>query len=246
MSTAKSYGIRVVDTDSQDIREMKMMRFIFALPLVDTTCLPKHEQACSLCKQPYNQEWKINNPETAVILPCGHVFGHFCIREWLSPFERGGTRCPRSGCGFEFPCPISSFSSRGQSITGGRLRPKLRPTAAESEKSNDGDDEYEEDEKDSVATEDIISELADRASAQDIEDEDPLRQIIAIIPSVHLCEDHVDVSSEQAKNETPFQITDAEVPETEASSKWRWVRDVFWTLDAFNTRNGCRPDDLRN
>ena len=246
MATAGTYSIGVTDSDTQDVREMKMMRFIFALPIINIKILRKHEQACGLCEQPYNPEWKINNSETAVILPCGHVFGHFCIRKWLSPFEIGRTRCPRSWCGTEFPCPMNRLVSNGQSIIGGRLYPNPPPMVTENENSSDGDDEYEEDEVDSVSTEDIVSELADDSSAQDMENEDPIRQIRAITPSVDADEECENMLPKECGKESSSRLAEGEVPKTKALSKWALVRNMFWTLDAYISRNSQGPVDQEN
>ena len=167
---------------------MKMMRFIFALPIIDTNLLPKNEQVWCLCEQACSPAWKISNTETAASLACGHAVGHFCIREWLSQFKKQQTRCSNTRCGVDFPCPANRHLSSGHFIVGGRIRPKSAPTVYECDECKDTDDgnEDEKNEKskeDSVATEDKTNELADDAHALYIEDQDPVLQLRALNPS---------------------------------------------------------------
>ena len=203
---------------------MKMMRFIFALPIFDVAVLPLHKQHCDLCQHPYNPQWKINTSETAVILPCGHIFGHFCVRKWLSPFEKKRTRCPEPRCRMVFPCPMNSRVSNGQSIVGGRLYPSLPPMIMDREDSNNGDDEDENDEDDSMTTEDLVSELAAHASARDIEDQDPFRQVQAITASVDSGEEDDNLSLTQSGNELSSRLAGGKMPKWRFLSKWDYSK----------------------
>lgn len=85
--------------------ELKRWKFALGLPFVNVDSLPKDMRTCSLCNLPYNPEFEVSSKkllghETAVILPCDHIFGFHCIRDYLSPHECAFTSCPT--CGFEF------------------------------------------------------------------------------------------------------------------------------------------------
>lgn len=175
---ARSQRSRITKDETQDTRQMKMMRFILALPVADIRLLPKRERVCHLCVKPYDPVWGIDRKETAVTLPCGHIIGHFCIRQWLSPFELARTTCPVPGCNMRFPCPTNSDVSLGQSIVHGRLRPNKN-----FEQQIGGDDssldDYDSDDDDhgSVGTMELINRLANSAHALDVATQDHVRQI---------------------------------------------------------------------
>lgn len=89
--------------------EMQRMKFILALPVVLFESLPITERACSLCHQDYHPKFMVCGRETAVQLPDGCIFGHFCIRQWLSPYEDGHVSCP---CGNELPQMLGKTTER--------------------------------------------------------------------------------------------------------------------------------------
>ena len=82
--------------------EMRAMKFIWNLPIIDLDFLNEDEQCCSLCGSQYEKEFKVcQRGESPSCLPCGHIAGHQCIRAFLSPYEGGFTRCPF--CKVDFP-----------------------------------------------------------------------------------------------------------------------------------------------
>lgn len=97
-----SKGTLPTEKDRALSSEMEMMKFILALPFISIDMLSTYKRRCDLCQKPYNPIWRVNEHETAVVLPCGHTVGHFCIRKYLSPFEDGHKSCPK--CAMMFPC----------------------------------------------------------------------------------------------------------------------------------------------
>ena len=82
--------------------EMRAMKFIWNLPIITIDYLYKDERRCGLCDKKYDSEFKVcGRGESPCALPCGHIAGHHCIREHLSPYEQGFTRCPF--CKVDFP-----------------------------------------------------------------------------------------------------------------------------------------------
>ncbi|MCJ1468136.1 hypothetical protein MMC07_006764 [Pseudocyphellaria aurata] len=66
------------------------------LPPVDTASLGEREQSCPVCLNGYNHPGSATSSgpsetEHAVRLPCHHVIGRECIRQWL---EDGNITCP--------------------------------------------------------------------------------------------------------------------------------------------------------
>ena len=82
--------------------EMRAMKFILNLPIITIDYLYEDERRCGLCRKKYDSEFKVcGRGESPCSLPCGHIAGHHCIREHLSPYEQGFTRCPF--CKVDFP-----------------------------------------------------------------------------------------------------------------------------------------------
>lgn len=82
--------------------EMRAMKFILNLPIITIDYLYEDERRCGLCHKKYDSEFKVcGRGESPCSLPCGHIAGHHCIREHLSPYEQGFTRCPF--CKVDFP-----------------------------------------------------------------------------------------------------------------------------------------------
>ena len=82
--------------------EMRAMKFIWNLPIITVDYLYEDERRCGLCHKKYDSEFKVcGRGESPCSLPCGHIAGHHCIREHLSPYEQGFTRCPF--CKVDFP-----------------------------------------------------------------------------------------------------------------------------------------------
>lgn len=96
----------VVNTETQSQvtlkSEMRAMNFIWNLPIISIDYLQEHEKTCGLCDSTYSNEFKVcGRGESPCCLPCGHIAGHQCLREHLSPYESGSTKCPF--CDVEFP-----------------------------------------------------------------------------------------------------------------------------------------------
>lgn len=82
--------------------EMRAMKFIWNLPIIDLDFLHEDEQSCGLCDSQYDKEFTVcSRGESPCCLPCGHIAGHQCLRALLSPYEGGFTRCPF--CKVDFP-----------------------------------------------------------------------------------------------------------------------------------------------
>ena len=82
--------------------EMRAMKFIWNLPIISVDYLRADEKLCGLCNGKYDNEFKVcGRGESPCHLPCGHVAGHQCLREHLSPYESGFTKCPF--CNVDFP-----------------------------------------------------------------------------------------------------------------------------------------------
>ena len=82
--------------------EMRAMKFIWNLPIISVDYLRADEKLCGLCNRKYDNEFKVcGRGESPSYLPCGHIAGHQCLREHLSPYESGFTKCPF--CNVDFP-----------------------------------------------------------------------------------------------------------------------------------------------
>lgn len=68
-----------------------VQKFIDSLPDVPLESLAEDDRACGICRGAYNQDPSLLNglPETAIRLPCGHVFGELCLTVLLSPKPEG-------------------------------------------------------------------------------------------------------------------------------------------------------------
>jgi len=68
-----------------------------SLEPTDAADLPDDEQDCFICTVPYRDSREVfpAQREQAVRLPCGHVVGEHCIRQWIDP-KRGSRKntCP--------------------------------------------------------------------------------------------------------------------------------------------------------
>lgn len=82
--------------------EIRAMKFIWNLPIITLDFLHEDEINCGLCGNKYDREFRVCMlGEVPTCLPCGHIAGHQCVREWLSPYESGFTKCPF--CNVDFP-----------------------------------------------------------------------------------------------------------------------------------------------
>ena len=82
--------------------EMRAMKFIWGLPIITLDFLHEDEMECGLCANKYDKEFRVCMlGESPCCLPCGHIAGHRCIREFLSPYESGFSKCPF--CNVDFP-----------------------------------------------------------------------------------------------------------------------------------------------
>lgn len=82
--------------------EMRAMKFILNLPIVELDFLLDDEKYCSLCSGKYDVVFRVTGRrESPCCLPCGHIAGHQCLRAHLSPYESGFTECPF--CHVDFP-----------------------------------------------------------------------------------------------------------------------------------------------
>lgn len=100
-NASMSLSIRADVSDSLK-SEMRAMKFIWNLPIIDLDFLYDDEKFCGLCNGKYEVVFRVcGRGESPCCLPCGHIVGHQCIREYLSPYERGFTKCPY--CKVDFP-----------------------------------------------------------------------------------------------------------------------------------------------
>lgn len=63
------------------------------LKLVRIKDLPEDERCCNICMEPYVEErYPCDQPkkENAMKMPCGHVFGSYCLKHWL----QSNNTCP--------------------------------------------------------------------------------------------------------------------------------------------------------
>ena len=71
-----------------------------SLPSVEIETLDIENRICGICRVDYSPSSENRHPEDPVEqpvrLPCGHVFGQLCLREWLSPAPQGShnNTCP--------------------------------------------------------------------------------------------------------------------------------------------------------
>lgn len=62
-----------------------------ARQLCGNTCTTRPKTTCSMCLEEYG----IETTHKAACIPCGHIFGESCLREWLG--RPDGHRCPACG-----------------------------------------------------------------------------------------------------------------------------------------------------
>ena len=94
-------SIKATHVDSLQ-SELRAMKFIWNLPIVDLDFLHEDERFCGLCDSKYDEKFTVcGRGESPCCLPCGHIAGHQCLRNHLSPYECGFTRCPY--CQVDFP-----------------------------------------------------------------------------------------------------------------------------------------------
>lgn len=78
--------------------EKTVQYFIDSLPEVPLESLAEDDRECGICREVYTEGPSLLNgvPESAVRLPCGHVFGDLCLTVLLSPNLEGWERrlCP--------------------------------------------------------------------------------------------------------------------------------------------------------
>lgn len=92
------------DPNDQLKSELMAMKFILNLPIITFEFLHEDERYCALCNSEYDNEFKVcGRGESPCCLPCGHIAGHQCLRHYLSPYERGFTKCPFEKCKVDFP-----------------------------------------------------------------------------------------------------------------------------------------------
>jgi len=58
--------------------------FVRKLPVISMRAIPADEHTCGICLDAYLTGDRLEQP---IKLPCGHILGHECIAEWLSPEE---------------------------------------------------------------------------------------------------------------------------------------------------------------
>lgn len=57
--------------------EMRAMKFIWNLPIIDLEFLHDDEKFCGLCNGKYENEFRVcGRGESPCCLPCGHIIGH--------------------------------------------------------------------------------------------------------------------------------------------------------------------------
>ncbi|KAI4240740.1 MAG: hypothetical protein L6R40_004985 [Gallowayella cf. fulva] len=57
----------------------------------------EHDKTCAICTVPFDERSDgpdSSSGENPVRLPCGHVFGYDCIKQWLSPLYSNKKTCP--------------------------------------------------------------------------------------------------------------------------------------------------------
>ena len=63
------------------------------LPILRLSDLPEDDRLCNICMEPYLEEkYHGDKPkkENATKMPCGHVFGSYCLKQWL----QNNNTCP--------------------------------------------------------------------------------------------------------------------------------------------------------
>lgn len=105
-----------INTSGTQFSSSQIEDFLQTSPPVDKSTLEEEDQKCSICMSEYRGN---NEPvtkseqgllgeeasESPVKLPCGHVFGDLCIKEWLLTQHAS---CPL--CRFQFR-PVRSIDS---------------------------------------------------------------------------------------------------------------------------------------
>ena len=98
-----------------------VQKFIDSLPDVPLDSLAEDDRNCGICRGAYKQDPSLLNgsPETAMRLPCGHVFGELCLTVLLSPKPDGWAHrlCPLCRA----LVPVLSKSPLGDILQAGRL-----------------------------------------------------------------------------------------------------------------------------
>lgn len=71
-------------------------RFVFYAPneRVVKTDLPDEDHNCPICHQTYEEPDDDGAIEPAEALPCGHVFGSFCLDTWIQGSTIASAKCP--------------------------------------------------------------------------------------------------------------------------------------------------------
>ena len=79
----------------------KTLQFLQSLPEIDPQDLPAGRQHCPCCFYVYHMtrdDHHFQDPEPALMLPCGHLVGKSCYTVYLlPPNEFGCNTCPRCG-----------------------------------------------------------------------------------------------------------------------------------------------------
>ena len=78
----------------------KIIQILASMPVIRKKNLKENEKECSICREPFRDSTKSSSThapdevdEKPVRLPCGHIFGDVCFRDWIWPFGQG-TNCP--------------------------------------------------------------------------------------------------------------------------------------------------------
>lgn len=108
-----------INTSGTQFSSSQIEDFLQNSPPVEKSTLEEEDQECSICMSKYgigrgNKEPATKSeqgllgeeaPESPVKLPCGHVFGDWCIKKWLLTQHAS---CP--ACRFQFR-PVRSIDS---------------------------------------------------------------------------------------------------------------------------------------
>lgn len=89
------WGDTEISSEEEVMNEEDVRNYILRLPLVEITKLRADESSCPICLELYQtsnaQDTDPRPPELPIQLPCAHIMGRECIRQWIG---NGNCSCP--------------------------------------------------------------------------------------------------------------------------------------------------------